>query len=103
MLLTGIIIAEFKLRELIANKTAYLIAGLRLIVMPLLVFGLMKLLGLGFALTAAVLIYSMPCGMNTVIFPRLVGEDCKTGAGLVLISTVGALATIPLCLHFLLG
>lgn len=102
MLLTGIVISEFNLRELLTRKTAYLVVALRLLVTPLLVFGLLKLSNLSFALTAAVIIYSMPCGMNTIIFPRLVGEDCKLGASLVVIATLASLVTIPLCLYFLI-
>jgi len=47
-------------------------------------------------------IYCMPCGMNTIIYPKMVGEDCRMGASLVLISSVACVLTIPLCLYFLL-
>ena len=29
----------------------------------------------------ALMMHAMPCGMNTIVFPKLVGQDCRTGAG----------------------
>ena len=49
----------------------------------------------------AVITYCMPCGMNTIVFPKMVGEDCKIGASMVLISTLAALVTVPLCVTLL--
>ena len=44
----------------------------------------------------AVIFYAMPCGLNTVVFPKMFGEDCKIGAGFAFISNIGACFTIPL-------
>ena len=41
--------------------------------------------------------YAMPCGLNTIVFPKLIGENCEIGAGLALVSNVLAIFTIPLC------
>ena len=41
-------------------------------------------------------------GMNTIVFPKLVGEDCKPGAALAFITTILCIVTIPICL-FVLG
>ena len=49
----------------------------------------------------AVLMYAMPCGLNTIVFPKLVGEDCSTGATLALMSNLLAVITIPLCISLL--
>ena len=102
MLLTGMTIAQFPLKELLLNKKVYIVTAVRLVLAPILIFGLLKLCNLEFALTSAVLLYAMPCGMNTIVFPKLVGKDCRLGAGTVMISTVLSLITIPLCLYFLL-
>ena len=48
------------------------------------------------------MVLAMPCGMNTIVFPKLVGEDCKPGAALAFITTVLCIVTIPICL-FVLG
>ena len=97
MLLVGMVVSEFKIPSLLKNKKNYIVIGLRLIVIPFAVAGILKLLKLEMCIIPALMMYSMPCGMNTIIFPRLVGEDCETGAALTLISSVLACLTIPLC------
>ncbi len=101
MLLTGIAISEFNIKDLLTEKRAYIISAIRLMGIPLLVFGLFKLFGLNSMIVTAVLIYAMPCGMNTIVYPKLVGEDCRVGASMTLISTVLSLLTIPLVLQYL--
>lgn len=103
MLLMGITLSQFQLRELFSIKRVYGVAAMRLVVIPLLIFGLVKLTHLDFLLLPAVLIYCLPCGMNSVVFPKLVGKDCRSGAAIVMISTLLSLITIPLCMHFLLS
>ena len=102
MLLTGMALSEFSIRELLGNKKVYIVCAIRLVLVPLLVFCLVKLCGLQFALVPAVVLYAMPCGMNTIVFPKLVDKDCRSGAAIVLVSTAISLITIPLCLYFLL-
>ena len=41
-------------------------------------------------------LFAMPCGLNTIVFPRLVGEKCEIGAGLAFISSILSLITLPL-------
>ena len=102
MLLTGIALSEFPIKKLLSNKTVYIICVLRLVLVPLVVWGLVKVCGFQSVLIPAVLLYAMPCGMNTIVFPKLVDNDCELGAGTVLISTAISLITIPLTLYFLL-
>ena len=98
MLLTGMVIAEYKLLDMFTNKVVYLLGALRLLIIPI---------GMGFALTGlgmkdlvppVVMILCVPCGMNTIVFPQLVGEDCKTGAALTCVTSILCCITIPLCL-----
>lgn len=102
MMLTGMAISQFSLKELLCNRKVYLICAVRLALMPVLVWALVKLCGFTFALMPAVLLYAMPCGMNTIVFPKLVEKDCRLGAATVLVSTVLSMLTIPICLYFLL-
>ena len=44
----------------------------------------------------ACFIYALPCGLNTVVFPKLVGENCSVGASLAFVSNILACITIPL-------
>lgn len=101
MLLTGIVISEYKLKDMLCSKMAYAVTLLRLVVLPVGVAFLFKLLKLEWMMLPAVITLAMPCGMNTIVFPRLVGEDCKPGAALTFISTILCCATIPLCMWLL--
>lgn len=96
MLLTGIVISEYKVKELINNKSVYITVLFRLIIIPVIVGLAVKMLAGEDIARFAVIFYAMPCGLNTVVFPKMVGEDCKIGAGFAFISNIGACFTIPL-------
>lgn len=102
MLLTGMTLSTFAIKELINNKTAYIFTALRLFIIPGTVFLICTLFHFDSIKPMALIITCMPCGLNTIVFPRLVGEDCKTGARLALISHVFALISIPFWLSLLL-
>ncbi len=102
MLLTGMAISEFSIKELLANWKVYIVCAVRLVLAPVLAWSLVKLCGFGFALIPAAALYAMPCGMNNIVYPKLVGKDCRHGAAIVLVSTILSMLTIPLCLYFLL-
>ena len=102
MLLTGITLAAFSLKELFKNKQAYIFCGLRLILFPAVAYGVCTLFGLDALLPFILIITVMPCGLNTIVFPKLVGEDCKPGARLALISHLLSLITLPLWLSLIL-
>lgn len=96
MLMTGIIISGFNIKKVLKKWKIYPALFLRLIVIPLSVGGVMSLFCSPTLVKIAVLFYCLPCGLNTVIFPELVGEDCESGAALSMLSTVASLITIPL-------
>lgn len=98
MLLMGIVVSQFALKDLLKDKRLYVMMCLRLIVIPLSVGGILYFIFPKDIVQIAVLVYVMPCGLNTIVFPKLVNEDCHIGAGLALVSTVLACATIPLLL-----
>lgn len=98
MLILGMTLSEYRFGKLLKNPMNYFIAAMRLIIIPAIFVVLFKLLGLDNVVLPALIVYSMPCGLNTVVFPKLVGEDCETGAALTLISTALSMATIPLML-----
>ncbi len=102
MILTGISLSAFSPKELVTDVKAYIVVALRLLGMPALVFGVCTLLRLDSVIMPATIMASMPCGLNTVVFPKLVGEDCKTGARLALISHLLSMATLPIWLSILM-
>ena len=97
MILTGMVISEFDIRALLRRKSDYIVALCRLVLFPCAIAGTLALLGLDDVVIPALMMYAMPCGMNTIILPRLIGEDCESGAALALISNLLACVTIPLC------
>ncbi len=96
MLLTGMVIAGFAFSSLLTNWRAYVLSAVRLLVLPLSVGGVLWLLVSPAVAQTAVLIYAMPCGLNSVVFPKSVGENCTHGAQLALLSSVFSCVTIPL-------
>ena len=99
MLLTGIVISQYQLKDLFANRPVYAMSALRLLMIPCAVAGVMLLMGIDPTVTTvALLVLAMPCGMNTIVFPKLVGEDCRTGAALTCVTSILCCITIPLCL-----
>lgn len=101
-LLMGMSLTEFSFKQMLSDKRLYWLTALRLVVIPLAVFGILKLGRWEFALLPAICSHCMPCGLNVIILPKLIGQDCRTGAGLVLLSTVLSIITVPLCMYFLI-
>lgn len=101
MLLVGITLSTFPLKELLTNKTAYVFCALRLVVMPGLAYLVCRVLALDTLMPMVVMITCMPCGLNTIVFPKLIGEDCKTGARLAIISHMMSVLTLPLWLSLI--
>lgn len=106
MLLTGMTIAQFNLREVLVIKGVYLVTALRLLVFPLLFLGAMLVFPMPetFA-TCAVCSLAMPLGLNTIIIPSALGKDTKVASGMAVISHVFSCLTIPvifMLLHFML-
>ena len=101
-LLMGMSISQFPLKQMLEDKRIYFITAMRLLVIPVAVFAILKLGRWEFALIPAICSYAMPCGINSIIFPKLIGQDCHSGAGLVLVSTILSIITIPVLMFFML-
>lgn len=98
MLLTGLTLSAFTLRELVCDVKAYILVAIRLLVVPALVYGACRLFSLDNVLMPAVMMSCMPCGLNTIVFPKLINRDCRLGAKLAMISHLFSVATIPVWL-----
>lgn len=97
LLLVGYTIADYPLGEMFHRGKAYIFSLLRLLGYPLLVLLLAKVMGLSQDVaTLAVLGFAGPSGMNVVVFPASYGQDCKTGASIVLLSCLGSILTVPI-------
>lgn len=100
MLLTGITLSGFGVKEMLTEKKSYGVIALRLVGIPFLVFGIIKLFSLPQSIAMPVLFMAaMPTGLNTIVFPKSVGEDPGPGARLAFLSHLLSCATIPLWLY----
>ena len=96
MILLGAVLSGFSLRDMLGDRNLYIITALRLVGIPILV-GVPAMLLLPPQMGLIILIFcSLACGLNTVVFPKLVGENCLPGAGIALVSSAAACVTIPL-------
>ena len=96
MLLTGMTLSAFPLRSLLTDPKAYALVAVRLLGLPLMVFAVCKLLSLDSIIMPATLMACMPCGLNSIVFPKLIGEDCSSGAKLATLSHLFSVLTIPI-------
>lgn len=103
MLIAGIIIGGYSLKDMFGNYKVYIVVFLRLLLIPAVMVGVLFLLSKTGLYTAGhdafkftLLAFCVPCGMNTLVFPATYGGNTKTGSGMVLISNVLAIITIPL-------
>lgn len=101
MLLTGLTLSAFKMHDLLRDKKAYILVAIRLIVVPALVYGACRLFMLDSVIMPAVMMACMPCGLNTIVFPKLINADCSMGAKLAMLSHLFSIATIPLWLSLI--
>ena len=96
MLLTGMTIAQFNLREVLRIKGVYLVSALRLLVFPLLFLGVMLAFPMPETFSVcATCTLAMPLGLNTIIVPSALGKDTKVASGMALVSHVLSCLTIP--------
>ena len=97
MLLAGVIIGGFPVKELLKIKKVYIVTFLRLLVLPAVTIFLLWLLGADKqVLVLTLFAFASALGLNTVVFPAAYGGDTRTGASMALISNVAAVITIPL-------
>lgn len=96
LLLTGYSVADYPLGEIFGDIKIYLYSAVRLLAIPVATIAVLFLCNASRELCImAALALASPCGMNTVIFPAAYGKECKTGASMVLISSLLSILTIP--------
>ena len=95
MILLGLVISQFSVKDMLGHRNLYIITALRLVGIPVLI-GIPAMLLLPKDMGLIILIFcSLACGLNTVVFPKLVGENCLPGAGIALVSSTAACLTVP--------
>ncbi len=104
MLLIGAYLADSKLKEVLQEKTIYLLSIFRFIIWPTAMFFILKPFGLGDVLYACcVLLSAMPAAANTVILATRYNKNPRFASELVAFTTVISVASIPLWMYFITG
>ena len=98
MLLAGIAMSEYKIKDLTGDKTVYVMTAVRLVIIPLFVYLILKNICSVNLTRTAVLLFCMPYGLNPIIFAKLIGEDYFFPAKLAFISSVFSIVTVPMFL-----
>jgi predicted permease len=107
MILAGITIAGFDIKDMLTNKKVYLATLFRLTILPALLvalaYGIISLINHifssnieYFAVYLTFFAYATPLGMNTIVFPQAYGGDPKTGAAMAMISHTLCVISIPI-------
>lgn len=102
MLLTGAVLANVPFIKLFTSVKPYIIGLIRLIIIPVVIGGVMYLIGVrDELLIISVASIAIPVGMNVVVYPESAGLDSTEGAKMCFISYVLALITLPIVFEIL--
>lgn len=100
MLMIGSTLSDCDLKKLLQGFELYYATGVRLLFIPLLTYGVLKLLGFsGVLLSVCVLMVAMPVAATTTIFAKMYDGDSRFASRLVAFSTLASMATIPLIMQ----
>ncbi|MBR5308374.1 MAG: AEC family transporter [Clostridia bacterium] len=101
MLLAGITVAEFPVKEMLSDKRVYAVAFIKMLVFPIAVILILsQFLPKSFVIPLSML-FLVPCGLNTVVFPKMCGGNYKLGASIAFVSILVSIATMPLCMKII--
>lgn len=96
MLFFGTYIANTDLKKMFTVPQNYLVALLKLLVLPGIMLGLFKLSGIsGTLLTACIISASVPSANNTVMFAAKYGKDTGCASQIVAFDSALSIITIP--------
>ncbi len=96
MIFLGTYIANTNLKSLFKEKNAFLVALLKLVALPLMMYGIFRLVGVtGTLLTALMISASTPSANNTVMFSAKYGKDTGLASQIVAMASLLSVFTIP--------
>lgn len=101
LLLIGAMISDLVGRERFNIRVAFLALALRLMILPLLILSCAKFLPLAEELRAMLVVQAaMPSALVPIMIARLYGGHPQTAVQVVLVTSVGALITMPLIIKW---
>lgn len=96
MIFLGTYIANSDLKAMFRQKQNYMVAFLKLLVLPLIMFGIYKVFGIsGTLITACMISASVPSATNTVMFAAKYGKDTGVASTVVAFCSLLSVLTIP--------
>lgn len=103
MILVGSILAESKLEDSFKQKKLLIVSFLRLIVIPILVYAVLKKIFYlqGLSLAVPFIISSMPCAATAAIFANRFDNDHILASQGIFITTLFSIITIPILMNLL--
>ena len=97
MVLAGVILSAKPLGQAFTNIKIYIVAVLRLIVLPLIVFYIMTMLKINIDICRlSAIITMMPVAANVIITSEAYGKDSTEPTRMVLLTNILSIITIPL-------
>ncbi|HAS38249.1 MAG TPA: hypothetical protein DCS04_06590 [Ruminococcaceae bacterium] len=97
MIVFGTFLAHSQLKNIFKHKKIFLVALSKLIVLPVIMIGIYKLIGLGGTLLTALAISSCaPSANNTVLFSAKYGKDAELASQLVATVSFISIITMPI-------
>ncbi len=103
MIVIGATLATVKFKTLVSDKWIYIVSAVRLLLLPAIAYFLFFWLSPPeMSLTILVLLVGMPCAAATTIFAQQFGGDTELASGVVSVSTLLSIATIPFLIFLFL-
>lgn len=97
MIFLGTYIANADLKRMFKSKQNYLVAFLKLLVLPIIMFVIYKAVGIsGTLITACLISASAPSATNTVMFSAKYGKDTSVASTVVAFCSLLSVLTIPI-------
>lgn len=102
MLIIGALISTTKIKDLVNDIKVYYAAAVRLILMPLLAYGILYFTGVPkITVSVVVTALAMPVAATTTIFADLFDKDAVFASKVVILSTILSVVTAPLIVGLL--
>lgn len=97
MVVVGILLSRSDIKECVTSIRLYMVALVRLLIFPLLIFFVLSLLGFtGMEIVIPVIMLGMPTAAYTAMFAANVGNDANLASQIVFVSSLLSLITIPI-------
>ena len=102
MIITGMLIADSDIIKILKNKDIYYTIIFRMLIIPTICFGIVKLIGIsGIVANVCIILISCPTAAITSAFCVKYGHNEEYSSGAVVLTTVVSIITLPLISYLL--